>query len=144
MSFVSPTLKSFEKWRSPFLVLHATSMTKFYLTVYYFKHSLTQMSFIYCHLNFYANFLWSWRFPLNILCIMFKIMAFFIITLFARLYVGVAILFTRGKQLHDRVISQRGEVWANKTSLFHHFLLKHLYEASNVSSVLVYNNCICS
>jgi hypothetical protein len=30
------TLKSYEKWQSHYLVLHATSMTKFYLTVYYF------------------------------------------------------------------------------------------------------------
>ena len=49
-----------------YLVLHATSMTKFYLTVYYFLRSLTQMSFIYCHLNFHANLLRPWRFPLNV------------------------------------------------------------------------------
>jgi hypothetical protein len=36
-----------------YLVLHATPMTKFYITIYYFWHSLTQMSFIYCHLNFH-------------------------------------------------------------------------------------------
>jgi hypothetical protein len=48
---------------------------------------------------------------------MFKIIAFFIITLFARLFVGVGILLTRGKHLHDRIISLRGEVWAPNTSL---------------------------
>jgi hypothetical protein len=40
-----------------YLVLQATSITKFYLTVYYFQHSLAQMYFIYCHLNFHANLL---------------------------------------------------------------------------------------
>jgi len=34
---------------------------------------------------------------LNIFCIMFKIIAFFIMTLFARLYVRVGILFTCGR-----------------------------------------------
>jgi hypothetical protein len=35
-AFCLLTLKSSEKCRSPFLVLQATSITKFYLTVYYF------------------------------------------------------------------------------------------------------------
>ena len=48
-----------------YLVLQATSITKFYLTVYYFQHSLAQMSFIYCHLNFHANLLRPWPFPLR-------------------------------------------------------------------------------
>jgi len=54
---------------------------------------------------------------LNILCIMFKIIAFFIITLFARLYVRVDILLLYEKLLHDHIISLRGEVWDNKISL---------------------------
>jgi hypothetical protein len=40
-------------------------------------------------------------------CIMFKIIALFIIMLFTRLYVRVGILFTRGKHLHDRILSLR-------------------------------------
>ena len=37
-AFCLLTLKSSEKWRSPLFgaIIHATSMTKFYLTVYYF------------------------------------------------------------------------------------------------------------
>ena len=54
---------------------------------------------------------------LNIFCIMFKIIAFFIMTLFARLYVRVDILLTCGKHVHDGIISLREEVWAHKTSL---------------------------
>ena len=54
---------------------------------------------------------------LNILCIMFKITAFFIITLLARLFVRVDILLTCGRHLHDRIISVRWDVWAHKTSL---------------------------
>ena len=63
-AFCLLTLKSYEKWRSHYLVLHATSMTKFYLTVYYFYHSLAQMSFIYCHLNIRTNLSRPWRFSL--------------------------------------------------------------------------------
>jgi len=33
------------------------------------------------------------------------------------LYARVGILLTRGKHLHDRIISLKGEVWAHKTSL---------------------------
>ena len=51
------------------------------------------------------------------LCIMFKIIAFSIIKLFAQLYVTVGILVTCAKNLHDSIISLRGEVWAHKTSL---------------------------
>jgi len=54
---------------------------------------------------------------LNILCIMFKIVAFFIIMLFTWLYVLVVILLTCGKHLHARIISLIGEVWAHKISL---------------------------
>ena len=50
---------------------------------------------------------------LNILCIIFKIMAFFVVVLFAQLYVRVGILFIYGNHLHDRIISLRGEVWAS-------------------------------
>jgi hypothetical protein len=42
----------------------------------------------------------SWR--LKILCIMFKIIALFVITLFAWLYVSVGILMTFGENLHGR------------------------------------------
>jgi hypothetical protein len=66
MSFVSSHWRVLNNGDPHYLVLHATSMTKFYLMVYYFQHSLTQMSFIYCHLNFHANLLRPWRFPLNI------------------------------------------------------------------------------
>ena len=45
----------------------------------------------------------------NVLCIMFKITAFFIIKLFTLLYVRVVILLTRGKQLNGRIISLRGK-----------------------------------
>jgi hypothetical protein len=48
---------------------------------------------------------------------MFKIIAFFIITLFARLYARVGILLTYGKHLHDCIISVRGEVCAHKPGL---------------------------
>ena len=44
---------------------------------------------------------------LNIFCIIFKIITFFTITL---LYVMVGILLTRGKHVHDRIISLKGEV----------------------------------
>ena len=54
---------------------------------------------------------------LNILGIMLKNIALFIITLLVRWYVRVGILLTRGKHLHDRTISLRGEVWNHKTSL---------------------------
>jgi len=54
---------------------------------------------------------------LNILCIVFKIIAFFMITLFARLYEMVGILLTYGKRLHDHIISRRVDVWAYKASL---------------------------
>jgi hypothetical protein len=43
--------------------------------------------------------------------------AFFIITLFARLYIRIVILRICGKHLNDRIISLRGDVWANKSSL---------------------------
>jgi hypothetical protein len=48
---------------------------------------------------------------------MFKIIAFFMITQFAKLYVRVGILLTCGKQLHDGIISLRREDWVNKTRL---------------------------
>ena len=49
---------------------------------------------------------------LNISCIML-----FKITLFARLYMRVAILLIRDMHLHDHIISLRGEVWVHETSL---------------------------
>jgi hypothetical protein len=51
---------------------------------------------------------------LNILCLKFKIIAFFITTLFARLHARVGILLTCGKLMHDRIISPTGEVCAIK------------------------------
>jgi hypothetical protein len=48
---------------------------------------------------------------LNILCIMFKIIAFFIITLFAYLYVRVVVLLICGMHLLDCIISLGGDVW---------------------------------
>ena len=54
---------------------------------------------------------------LNILCIKFKIIAFFIITLFNRLYARACILLTYGKHFHDRIISLILEVWVHKTGL---------------------------
>jgi hypothetical protein len=80
--------------------------------------------------------LYIWHFcvtKINILCIIFKLIAFFIITLFTRLYVRVGILLTSGKHLHDSIILLRGEVWANKTSLTPPFLLKCLYQARKVN-----------
>jgi hypothetical protein len=66
LCLLSPHIEELRKMAIPhYLVLHATSMTKFYITVYYFWHSLTQMSFIYCHLNFHANLLRPWCFPLR-------------------------------------------------------------------------------
>jgi hypothetical protein len=46
---------------------------------------------------------------LNILCIMFKIIAFLIIMMLARLYVIVGILLAWGKHLHDCISSQKRE-----------------------------------
>ena len=51
---------------------------------------------------------------LKILFIMFKIIVFFVITLFSRLYVRVGILLTCGKHLHDCIISLSEKVWAHK------------------------------
>ena len=52
---------------------------------------------------------------------MFKIIAFFVITLIIRLYTRVKILLTRGE--HHRIISLRGEIWPHKTSLTQPFFL---------------------
>ena len=54
---------------------------------------------------------------LVILHIMFTIIAFFIIILFARLNVTVDVLLTFRKRMHGRAISLWGEVWARKTSV---------------------------
>ena len=78
-AFCLLTLKSSEKGDPNYLVLQATSITKFYLTVYYLQHSLTQMSFIYCHLNFHANLSRPWRFPLK-KNLKFKFQWFYIVT----------------------------------------------------------------
>ena len=55
-----------------------------------------------------------WRLNIST-CIMFKILAFFIIMLYARLYVRVGISLTCGKHLHNLIICLRGLV--HKTSL---------------------------
>jgi hypothetical protein len=44
---------------------------------------------------------------------MYKMIAFFIFTLFAQLYVRIG--DARGKHVHDRIISQRREVWSLQT-----------------------------
>ena len=48
---------------------------------------------------------------------MLHIIVFFIITVFARLFVRVGILLTYGKHLHDRIISLERGVWFNNTNL---------------------------
>ena len=48
---------------------------------------------------------------------MLKIIAFFIITLFTRLYMKVGIIPTCIDNFHDRIISLRREVWVHKNSL---------------------------
>jgi hypothetical protein len=55
----------------------------------------------------------------NICCIMFKFISFFIITMFAWLYVMVEFLITCRKDFHESIISLRRKVeaWAHKTSL---------------------------
>ena len=53
---------------------------------------------------------------LNILCIMFTIIAPFIIMLFAWLYVMIDNLLTCGKYLHDRITSLREDIQTHKTS----------------------------
>jgi len=50
---------------------------------------------------------------LNILCIMFKILSFFIIMLFSWLYVRVGNLLRFWRNLHNHIISLRGEFWAH-------------------------------
>ena len=54
----------------------------------------------------------------NILCIMFKIIAFFILMLFTPLYVSGDISLTLGKHLHDHIISLRVEFWTHQVNLF--------------------------
>ena len=49
---------------------------------------------------------------LNILCIIFKIIAIFLIELFTRLA-----FYLRGKNLHSHIISLREEVWAHITCI---------------------------
>ena len=51
----------------------------------------------------------------TVLCILFKIIVFFIITLLALFYTRLVI--TCGQHFHHRIISIRVEVWANKTIL---------------------------
>ena len=69
-------------------------------------YSCLESDFVHSHICFMYN--------VHLLCIMFKIIAFSIIKLFAQLYVTVGILVTCA---NDSIISLRGEVWAHKTSL---------------------------
>ena len=68
---------------------------------------------------------------------MLKIISFFIITLFDRLYMRVGILLTCGKHVHDCIISLRGEVWVHKANLIPPLLLKCLYQARKVSAFVL-------
>ena len=79
LCLLSPHWRVLKNGDPHYLVLQATSITKFYLTVYYLQHSLTQMSFIYCHLNFHPNLLRPWRFPLK-KNLKFKFQWFYIVT----------------------------------------------------------------
>jgi hypothetical protein len=54
---------------------------------------------------------------LHILCIMFKIIAFFIIKLFAWLHVRVGILLTTANNCMTASFHLEGRVWAHNTSL---------------------------
>ena len=69
---------------------------------------------------------------LCILCILFKIKAYFVITLFARWYVRVGIVLGYAKFFNYRIISLRGELYADKTGLAKPFSLKCLYQAMKV------------
>ena len=53
----------------------------------------------------------------SVFCIIFKILALFIITWFVQLYLRVGILLTYRKHLDGRIISLRGEVLAHQISL---------------------------
>ena len=53
----------------------------------------------------------------KILCIMFNIIAFFVIVLLDWLYVSAGIFMTFGENLHGRIISLREEISAHKTRL---------------------------
>ena len=86
-------------------------------------HSWNQSAWIYCFMCKCANALSIW----------------FIVTLFARLYVRVGILLACRKHVHDRTISLTGDVWSHKTSLTPNLLLKCLYQARKTNShVCVY------
>ena len=64
---------------------------------------------------------------LNIVCISLRIELLFVETLLSWLCVRVGILLTWGNQLHDCIISQRGEVWVHNTSLNPpHFIEVHV------------------
>ena len=52
---------------------------------------------------------------LNIVCVMLKIITLFTVTLFAHLSVRIAILFTCGNNLHDRIISLRGQIGSHNS-----------------------------
>ena len=74
----------------------------------------------------------------NRLCIMFKIIALFIITLLPLWYVRVDILLTCWKHLYDRIISLRGEVSVHITSL-----TPSLFIEVPVPSLESDRSCIC-
>ena len=70
---------------------------------------------------------------------MLKNIAFFIITLFTRLYVRAGILLTWGKHLHDSIISLRGDAWASKAILMPPLFNEEtlLYQESERSCICV-------
>ena len=55
---------------------------------------------------------------LNSSCIMFKIITFIVISVFARLYVRIGISITCGGHFHIRIISPRGEDWEHGIKLY--------------------------
>ena len=85
----------------------------------------------YCKLEQNSNY--------TIKCIIFKIIAFFMQTLFARLYLKVGVLLTCWKHMNDRIISPSGEIWAHKNQLNPATFYWWLYQARTVS---VHVHCI--
>ena len=74
---------------------------------------------------------------LSILCIMFKIIASFILALFPQLCVRVGILLPFGKHLCNRIISLRAEVSAHKASLTLSFVIEVPGQSQKIESVFV-------
>ena len=96
----------------------------------------------------YPKNFWNWRnrcvynwhyIFINIISV------FFTTTMLTQLYVKVGLLLTCSKLLHGRIISLRRQIWAHKTSLASHFLLRCLYQAMEMSGhvygCVVYRFC---